>query len=182
MVAAAVSGVAALPGAGDAMLRVLKHLFTPSWVVPMRFSALLLDRIAQIISGVEQRRPGELRFVVEHALELGDVLVDRVTPRQRALELFGLMRVWDTEYNTGILVYVLVADHAVEIIADRGIARSVPQPKWDELCRTAETAYREGRYAEGSVKLLEDAARLLDDNFPPRTPGRNELPDQPLLL
>lgn len=164
------------------MLRVLKHLFTPSWVVPMRFSALLLDRIAQIISGVEQRRPGELRFVVEHALELGDVLVDRVTPRQRALELFGLMRVWDTEYNTGILVYVLVADHAVEIIADRGIARSVPQPKWDELCRAAESAYREGRYAEGSVKLLEDAARLLDDNFPPRTPGRNELPDQPLLL
>ncbi|MEY2855099.1 MAG: hypothetical protein RL030_2231 [Pseudomonadota bacterium] len=164
------------------MLRALKHLFTPYWVVPMRFNATLLDRVARIISGVEQRRPGELRFVVEHALELGDVLVDKVTPRQRALEVFGLLRVWDTEYNTGILIYVLLADHAVEIIADRGIARSVPEPHWTALCHEAEAAFRQGRYSEGSIRLLEEAARLLDDNFPPRAQGRNELPDQPLLL
>jgi uncharacterized membrane protein len=164
------------------MLRTLRHLFTPFWLVPMRFGAPLLERIARIVSEVEEKRAGELRFVVEHALEFGDVLVDRVTPRQRALELFGLLRVWDTEYNTGILIYVLLADHAVEIIADRGIARSVPQHEWDELCRTAEVAYRQGRYTEGSIALLEGAASLLEARFPPRAPGPNELPDQPMLL
>lgn len=164
------------------MLRTLRHLFTPYWVVRMRFGAPLLERIAQMIAGVERRRPGELRFVVEHALEFGDVLVDKVTPRQRALEVFGLLRVWDTEYNTGILIYVLLADRAVEIIADRGIARTVPQPHWDALCRQAEAAFHDGRYAEGATRLLEDAVRLLDENFPARVPGQNELPDQPLLL
>lgn len=164
------------------MPRSLRHLFTPFWFVPMRFRALLLQQIAERIGRVEQRHPGELRFVVEHALELGDVLIDGVTPRQRALELFGLLRVWDTELNTGILIYVLMADRAVEIVADRGIAANVPQSDWDALCRATESLYREGRYADGSLAIIEGAARLLDQYFPARPSGPNELPNQPLLL
>ena len=105
-----------------------------------------------------------------------------MTPRQRALELFGLLRVWDTELNTGILIYVLLADRAVEIVADRGIAATVPQADWDALCRTTESLFREGRYADGSLAIIEGAAHLLDRHFPARPPGPNELPNQPLLL
>jgi len=162
--------------------RTLRHLFTPYWILPLRFREELLAQIAQRIRDVEQRHPGELRFVVEHALEFGDLLIDRVTPRQRALEVFGLLRVWDTEHNNGVLIYVLFAERAVEIVADRGLARRVPQGEWDALCRTTEAMYREGRYGEGSLAIIEGAARLLDQHFPPRLAGPNELPDQPLLL
>ncbi|MDR2214258.1 MAG: TPM domain-containing protein [Nevskiaceae bacterium] len=165
------------------ILRALRHLFTPFWIAPRRFGAPLLAQIAQRIADAEQRRPGELRFVVEHALDIGDVLFRRVTPRQRALELFSLLRVWDTEHNTGILIHVLLADRAVEIVADRGIAARVPQPQWDLLCRNAQTAFREQRYAEGSLALIDGAARLLESSFPASLPKKpNELPDQPLLL
>jgi len=164
------------------MLRFLRHLFTPYWFLHLWFRKELLDGIAERIRVVEQRHPGELRFAVEHALEIGDLLIDKVTPRQRALELFGLLRVWDTEQNTGILIYVLLADRAVEVVADRGIARAVPQADWDALCRTTESLYREGRYADGSTAIIEGAARLLEQYFPPGPAGRNELPNQPLLL
>ena len=108
---------------------------------------------------MERAHPGELRFVVEHALELGDLL-DGLTPRERALELFGLLRVWDTEHNNGVLIYVLHAEHAVEIIADRGIARHVPQADWEALCRELEKEFRAGRYGEGALAAVNGAAKL----------------------
>lgn len=163
------------------MLRALRHLATPFWILRLRFGAGLLERIARRIGEVERAHPGELRFVVEHALEIGD-LIDRVSPRQRALELFGLLRVWDTEQNNGVLVYVLYADHAVEIVADRGLARRVPQEDWDRLCREVETHFRAGRYEAGAMSAIDGAASLLERHFPARVAGPNELPDQPLLL
>jgi uncharacterized membrane protein len=163
------------------MLRVLRHLFTPFWVLGLRFKAPMLAEVAHRIGDVERRHPGELRFVVEHALELGDLL-SGITPRERALEVFGLLRVWDTEHNSGILIYVLHAEHAVEIVVDRGIARIVPQSDWDALCRELEKDFRAGRYGEGALAAVNGAASLLDRHFPPHPAGRNELPDQPLLL
>jgi uncharacterized membrane protein len=141
----------------------------------------LLAEIARRIGDMERVHPGELRFVVEHALELGDLLC-RLTPRERALEVFGLLRVWDTEHNSGILIYVLHAEHAVEIVADRGIASRVPQSDWDALCRLLETHFRAGRYGEGALAAVNGAAALLEKHFPAHKAGRNELPDQPLLL
>jgi uncharacterized membrane protein len=163
------------------MLRLLKHLFTPFWILKLRFKVPMLEEVARRIRDVEQRHPGELRFVVEHALEMGDLL-SGVTPRDRALEIFGLVRVWDTEHNSGILIYVLHAEHAVEIVADRGVARVVPQSDWDALCRDLEKDFRAGRYGEGALAAVNGAASLLDRHFPPHPAGRNELPDQPLLL
>lgn len=163
------------------MKRLLRHLATPGWLLRWRFRAPLLAQIERRIGEIEKEHQGELRFVVEHALELGD-LMDGVTPRQRALELFGLLRIWDTEYNNGVLVYVLHADHAVEIVADRGLARSVPQERWDRLCLAVQEHFRSGDVAGGSMAALEGAAGILAQYRPGVVSGRNELPDQPLLL
>src|SRR5690606_18506501 len=111
---------------GALVMRVLRHLFTPFWLLRLRYPREVLQRVEQRIAAMEARHPGELRFVAEHALDLGD-LIAGLTPRQRALEVFGQLRVWDTERNNGILIYVLHAEHAVEIIADRALARLVPQ-------------------------------------------------------
>jgi uncharacterized membrane protein len=163
------------------MYRVLRHMFSPRWMLRRRFQLPLLMEIERRIGDVERVHPGELRFVVEHALELGDIMVG-LTSRERALEIFGLLRVWDTEHNSGILIYVLHAEHAVEIVADRGIAQRVPQAEWDALCRVMEMEFRAGRYGEGALAAVNGAAALLEKHFPPQTGGRNELPDQPLLL
>jgi uncharacterized membrane protein len=163
------------------MLRILRHLCTPFWMLRARYPQPVLERIRSRIAEAERAHPGELRFVVEHALELGDLLAG-LTPRERALEVFGLLRVWDTEHNNGVLIYVLHAEHAVEIIADRGLARHVPQASWDALCRNVETEFRAGRHSEGAMVAIDGAARLLDQHFPAGPAARNELPDQPLLL
>jgi uncharacterized membrane protein len=162
-------------------MRLLRHLLTPFWVLRLRYPRDVLSRIEAVIAEVERTHPGEVRFAVEHALEIGDLL-GGVTPRERALELFGLLRVWDTEHNNGVLIYVLHAEHAVEIVADRGLARCVPQADWDALCRQVETDFRNGRHAEGAIAAIEGAAALLRLYFPDARGDRNELPDQPLLL
>lgn len=183
-VGAVVSGAAALRGVGKLMKRVgrfLRHVTTPAWLVRRSFPPPLLTQIERRIGDIERAHPGEVRFIVEHALELGDLLVG-LTPRERALEVFGLLRVWDTEQNNGVLVYVLHAEHAVEIVADRGLARCVAQEEWDGLCRQVETEFRAGRFGPGAMAAVDGVARLLERHFPGHRGGRNELPDQPLLL
>jgi hypothetical protein len=163
------------------MGRLLRHLLMPLWRVRQSFSPPLMERIGRRIGEIERAHPGELRFVVEHALELGD-LFSGLTARERALEVFSLLRVWDTEHNNGILIYVLHAERAVEIVADRGLARRVVQTDWDALCRQVETHFRAGHFEAGALAAVDGAAQLLERHFPAHTAGRNELPDQPLLL
>jgi len=165
------------------MLRLLRHMLTPFWVVRLRYPQELLAWIATRVAEIERRHPGEVRLAVEHALDLPD-LIARVTPRERALQVFAQLRVWDTEHNNGVLIYVLHAEHAVEIVADRGLARAVPQAEWDGLCRQVETEFRAGRPGAGALAAVDGAARLLEQYFPAAVPvaPRNELPDQPLLL
>jgi uncharacterized membrane protein len=163
------------------MPRLLRHLVTPFWILRLRYPAALLQKIEARITRLEQQHPGELRFVVEHALELPDLFAG-VTARERALEVFSQLRVWDTERNNGVLIYVLHAEHAVEIVADRALARVVPQSDWETLCRNAETKYRAGQHAEGALAAVDGAAQLLERHFPGAAGDGNELPDQPLLL
>lgn len=162
-------------------MRILQHLVTPFWLLRLRYPREVLQRIQQRIAALESRHPGELRFVAEHALDLGD-LIAGLTPRERALQVFSQLRVWDTERNNGVLIYVLHAEHAVEIVADRALARVVPQGEWDALCRTIEEKFRAGQFAEGAIAAVDAAAALLDRHFPDAKPDGNELPDQPLLL
>lgn len=162
-------------------MRILSHLLTPHWVLRLRYPAPLLAKIMERIAHVEMHHPGELRFVAEHALDLGD-LIAGVSARERALEVFARLRVWDTERNNGVLIYVLHAEHAMEIVADRALARVVPQSEWDGLCRQAEVHFRAGRHAEGVLVAVDGCARLLEKHFPGAPGDGNELPDQPLLL
>jgi uncharacterized membrane protein len=161
--------------------RVLRHLFTSRWSVRRRFDAGTLARIEAAIREVEGRHAGEIRFAVEPALDLPDLLRGE-TPRQRALQVFGLLGAWDTEDNNGVLLYVLLADRDVEILADRGIARRVPQAEWDRLCEEIRTHYRAGRYAEGSVSGVLGVGALLARHFPGGRGDADELPNQPVLL
>lgn len=162
-------------------MRTLRHLLTPYWVLGLRYPRETLQKIEARIAAVEERHPGELRFAVEHALDLDDVL-SGLTPRERALEVFGQLRVWDTERNNGVLIYVLHAEHAVEIVADRALARVVPQADWDALCRLAEEQFRAGRHGEGALVAVDGAAKLLEKHFPGIPGDANELPNQPVLL
>ncbi len=119
--AVAALGVAVLRGAGDmAILRTLKHLFTGNLLLRRRFPAATLDAIESAIRQCESRHAGEIRFAVEAALPLSSLWRGQ-TPRERALEVFSQLRVWDTAHNNGVLIYLLLADHDVEIIADRGV-------------------------------------------------------------
>ena len=119
--------------------RVLKHLFTPHWIVYWAFPRPALKRIEQAIRESEKTHDGELRFAVEAGLDFLPLLKG-ITPRQRARQVFGQLSVWDTEHNSGVLIYVQLVDRRIEIVADRGISARVKQHEWDAICRRMEAA------------------------------------------
>lgn len=163
------------------LARAIRHLFSMRWQTRRRFSAAVLADIESAIGELESRHSGEVRFVVETALDLPE-LWREVSPRHRAADLFGRLGVWDTAENNGVLVYVLLADRDVEILADRGIAARVPPHDWEQVCRDIEGHYRAGRFREGSVAGVRDVGALLARHFPSARSGGNELPNQPVLL
>jgi uncharacterized membrane protein len=163
-------------------LRFWRHLATDHRSVRRVFPRAAMRRIEAVIAAGERKHRGQVRFVIEPALPLARVLAG-LPPRERALEVFGLMRVWDTEENAGVLVYVLLADRDVEIVADRGIDRSVGKAAWEAVCRAIEEAFREGRFAEGAERGVEAINALLERAFPRDGRARdNELPDRPVVL
>ena len=163
--------------------RILHHRLLDEADTRKAIPPALVQRLTERVAASERRHTGEIRICVEASLPTSYLLRD-ATPRQRAITMFGKLRVWDTEQNNGVLVYLLLAEHAIEIVADRGLARAVPQAEWDGLCRQVETEFRAGRHAAGALAAIDGAARLLEQYFPATAPvvPRNELPDQPLLL
>jgi hypothetical protein len=162
-------------------IRSLRHLLAQRWLTRRKFNARVLADIEKAIGDHESRHSGELRFVVETSLELGE-LWRGLSPRERAAEVFAQLGVWDTAENNGVLIYVLLADRDVEILADRGIAARVTRPEWEQVCRDIEGHYRAGRFGPGSVAGIRDVGALLARHFPGARAGRSELPDQPVLL
>lgn len=161
--------------------RVLRHLFATRWGTRRRFDAEVRARIDRALRQVERLHAGELRFAIETAFDLPELWYG-VTPRQRALHVFGHLGVWDTERNNGVLIYLLLADHDVEIVADRAIAARVPQAEWDAACREMEAHFRAGRFAEGSEAGIAAVGRLLGRHFPGDGADRDELPNEAVLL
>ncbi len=161
--------------------RSLRHLFATDWTTRRRFDAEVLTAIEAATREVESRHAGEIRFAIETAFDLPELWHD-LSPRQRALQVFGFLGVWDTAANNGVLIYVLNADHAVEIVADRGIASRVVAAEWAAVCRKMEDHFRAGRYREGAVYGVTTVGQLLHKHFPGSGADRNELPDQPVLL
>lgn len=145
------------------------------------FSPSVLGQIETAIAASEKSHGGEIRFVVEGALP-GVALWRKVDPRERAVRVFSDLRVWDTERNTGVLIYVNWADRDVEILADRGYNALVHAGEWEAVCAAMEAHYREGRFKAGSLAGVEGVARVIGHHFPPGDHNPNELPDKPVVL
>jgi uncharacterized membrane protein len=158
-----------------------RHLFTDHWSARRAFPAPVMHRIQAAIAAGERMHTGQVRFVVEAALPMGQV-VRGETPRARALEVFSRLRIWDTEHNCGVLIYLLMADRDVEIVADRGIHHKVGDEAWQAICRGMELAFKERRFSDGAVDGIDAINALLEHHFPRASAGPNELPDDPLVL
>lgn len=164
------------------LLRFLRHACTGHWLLRRDFPQATLDAITRAVKDCEQSHPGEIRFVIEAALHPAAAWAG-IAPRQRAVEVFAQQRVWDTEHNNGVLIYLLLADRAVEIVADRYVARGrVPQAEWDAACREIEKHFREGRFEAGAVAGVRAVAAILARYPPGPKDVGNEMPDAPLLL
>ena len=163
------------------LARFLKHLLLPHWWVRRVFTGGDLASIGEAIAACEKSHRGELRFVVEGPLPVS-ALWRGLSPRARAVELFAQHRVWDTEENSGILIYVQLVDRKVEILADRGIAARVPQAEWDAICRAMEASFRDSRWRQGAEQAVTRVGELLTRHFPAGANNPNELPDQPVVL
>ena len=184
MVVAVVLAVVVHRGDGELNLqRILTHLLTPDWFAQRVFRSADLTAIESAVSASEKLHRGELRFVFEGPLPIPMIALWRDLPvRHRATQLFAQLGVWDTEENSGILVYVQLVDRRVEILADRGIAQRVPQAQWDALCRGMEAAFRQKNYRGGALEAITKASELLVQHFPADVKNLNELPDRPVRL
>lgn len=142
----------------------------------------LVERLTQLVASSERRHTGEIRVCVEAGLPTSYVMRD-AGPRERAVALFGKLRVWDTQHNNGVLIYLLVAERAIEIVADRGLTSRVPASEWQRIVATMQAAFRAGRYEEGLMQAIDAVTALLELHFPlaPGEANPNELPDEPVL-
>jgi hypothetical protein len=161
--------------------RILKHLFIPAWVARRPFPRELIDKIEAAVRKSEAQHDGELQFALEGGLHIVPLLHGQ-TPRARALEVFSQLRVWDTEHNSGVLIYIQLVDRAIEIVADRGINSKVQQGEWDAICRRMEAAFAQGRFEDGVLTAIDDVTVLLAQHFPPLEDNPDELPDRPVML
>jgi uncharacterized membrane protein len=161
--------------------RYWRHVVNDHHSLRRVFDAAALARIEKAIAASESAHGGQIVFAVESALPLARVH-HGVTPRARALEAFGLLRVWDTEHNNGVLIYLLLADRDVEIVADRGLADADSEAAWRAICADIERACAAGRQVEGIVAGVEAAATVIARRYPHVAGMRNELPDKPVVL
>ncbi|MBC7779153.1 MAG: TPM domain-containing protein [Proteobacteria bacterium] len=161
--------------------RSVRHLFTTPGSVRRHFAAATLDRIERAIATTEATHTGQIRFAIEGALD-GRALWTDQSAAARAIEVFSQLRVWDTEHNNGVLIYLLWADHDVEIVADRGVHARVGREGWEAVCRDMETAFRAGRFEEGALAGVAAVGRLIGAHYPGDGAHSNELPDRPVVL
>jgi uncharacterized membrane protein len=161
--------------------RIARHLLEHHWRVRRVFPPDMLERIAQAIKAGETTHAGQVRFVVEGALDGAPLFRDQPA-RERALDLFSHLRIWDTAHNNGVLIYLLLADRDVEIVADRGIHAHVGEAGWETICRDMEAEFRAGRFERGVIGGIAAVSRELAKHFPPQGGQANELPDQPVVM
>ena len=161
--------------------RIVKHLLVTDGKLRSAFPPSALQQIERAIKASEALHAGEIRFVVEAALD-GSPLFRGQTARQRAVDLFAQLRVWDTQDNTGVLIYLLLADRAVEIVADRGIHAKVDALAWGAVCRQMEAAFKQSNFEAGVLAGVQAVTQHLAQHFPAGSHNRNELPDKPVVL
>jgi uncharacterized membrane protein len=163
------------------MGRAWRHLTSSSAEARRAFPEATLGAIGEAITAGEQTHRGEVRLIVEKGLSFDDAW-DGVTNRQRALALFADYGVWDTEDNCGVLIYINLAEHKVDIVADRGIDRKIDSATWQAVCRTMTDGFRNGQFHEATLTAIGQVNALLREHFPANGARPNELPDRPLML
>lgn len=161
--------------------RWLRHAFWARGKLERAFPAQALKAIEVAIGLSESTHSGEIRFAIEGALEPRDVWAGK-TPRARALEVFARLGVWDTEANNGVLIYLLLADRDVEIVADRGLNGRASTHEWSAVCATMEESLRSGHHERGAVAAVQAVGEILARHYPPSPAGRDELPNRPAVL
>lgn len=182
MEVAAGLAVVAHRGDGDMNLkRVMRHLSSGHALVRRVFPLHTLDAIENAIHSTEAHHAGQIRFAVEAALDLVPLLAGE-TAQQRAIEVFANLRVWDTECNNGVLIYLLLADRDVEIVADRGVHAKLGKEVWEAICHDMESAFRDGKFEQGVLAGINSVGQHLARHYPHIGEKTNELPDRPVLL
>ena len=161
--------------------RIVKHLLVTDGQVRRAFPRSTMVAIENAIKESETTHVGEIRFAVEGGLD-GSPLFKGQSARERAIDMFAQLRVWDTEDNSGLLIYLLLADRAVEIVADRGIDAKVGSQEWDKICHQMEEAFRQSNYEGGVLSGVLAVTQHLVKHFPADGHNTNELPDKPVLL
>ena len=163
--------------------RLWRHRFTDEADVRRILPDEVMDRLTRRVAASEGRHTGQVRICVEAGLPTS-YLWRHAPARERAVMLFGKLRMWDTEQNNGVLIYLLIAEHAIEIVADRGIDRHVDAEDWAAMTKRMAAAFREGRFEDGVTQALEEVSALLVTYFPRdgSEPASNELPDAPVVL
>jgi uncharacterized membrane protein len=160
--------------------RIARHLVMTQWQVNRAFPRQTLRAIEQAIKASETAHLGEIRFVVEGALDSA-LLFRAQSARERAIDVFAQLRIWDTEHNNGVLIYLLLADRDVEIVADRGIHAKAGSREWESICRKMEMAFKQRNYEGGVVSGIQAVTQHLMKHYPAVGGGRNELPDKPVV-
>jgi uncharacterized membrane protein len=172
---------------------IIRHLWLDADDTHRAIPPDLLKRLAQRVAASERRHSGEVRICVEASLpasyvwRLGSKTPMRALTRQRAVMMFSKLRVWDTQYNNGVLVYLLLAEHTIEIVADRGLTKHVSTTQWQDMVSHMSAAFKANRYEEGLTEALAEISAVLMQHFAIDSASggavnQNELPDNPLLL
>jgi uncharacterized membrane protein len=161
--------------------RALRHALSTRAKAERAFPPAALDAIAQAVTAGEQTHRGEVCVIIEKALPLSAVRAG-VDNRGRALALFADYGVWDTEDNCGVLIYINLADHKVDIVTDRGIGRRIPAPTWQAICATMTRGFAEGRFQDATLDALRQVNDILTTHFPADGTRENELQDRPRMV
>ena len=169
------------------IVRFFNHLVSHTWQVHKRFSATALRNIEQAIKISERTHLGEIRLVIEAGLHPIEIIYKK-TPKKRALELFGRFNVWDTQQNNGVLIYLLLADRDVEILADRGIHHQVGSAEWERICHLMELKFKDGEFEAGVLLGIAEISKHLQKHFSSNSNAQskyentNEIPNHPIIL
>jgi uncharacterized membrane protein len=161
--------------------RFFRHLFMPTWAWRRVFPQATLDAIEAAIGVSETAHGGEIRFAIENSLPAA-LAWRGISGRERAIGVFSNLHVWDTEHNSGVLIYLLLADHDIEIVADRGIASRVDPTVWEAVAQTMEAAFRQGEFERGALSGIAQVSALLAAHFPPSGHNPDELANRPVIL
>jgi uncharacterized membrane protein len=171
------------------MLRVLKHRWVDERASRKALDEAALERITQRVAASEQRHTGEIRICVEGSLPIAYAWRAASTAqvvRERAVTMFGKLRVWDTADNNGVLIYVMLAEHAIEVVADRGLNAHVGAAEWQAVIQRMSAHFRQDQFEDGLTQALAEISALLVRLHPQPATSEdsstvNQLPDRPDL-